>query len=93
MKIQYKPSSDELFFINRPVIGSPNKEVGHFKLWWDDEGTICALAITDYTGESEEFRKNLHIVQLGGIWKGTTISDEDIRETRKELLKILEEKW
>jgi len=77
MKIQYKPSSDELFFINRPVI----------------EGTICALAITDYTGESEEFRKNLHIVQLGGIWKGTTISDEDIRETRKELLKILEEKW
>lgn len=93
MKIQYMPSEDTLVFVNRPVTGNPNKEVGHFKLWWDDEGTICALTITGYTEVVEEFRKNLHVIQLGGIWKGIKITDEDITKTREELLKIAEEKW
>jgi len=67
--------------------------VDDFKFWWNDERTICAISITNYTEESKEFRKNLHLIQLGGIWRGVTITDEEIRETRKELLKVLEEKW
>ena len=47
---------------------------------------------THYTEELQEFRKNLHTIQLGGIWKGT-ITGKDIRKVRKELLKTLEEKW
>jgi hypothetical protein len=93
MKIKYDPSNDELVFINHPVMGRPSKKVGHFKLWWDDEGTICALAITDYTKELEEFRKNLNIIQLGGIWKGIVVTEKNIQEAREELLGALEEKW
>jgi hypothetical protein len=93
MKIQYTPSSDELTLINRPVGGDPNKEVGNFKLWWDNDGTICAVSITNYTEELEEFRKDLHTIRLGGIWKGVTITDKDIQDARKELLNTLEERW
>lgn len=38
-------------------------------------------------------RRNLNVMQLGGLLKGVTITDEDIREARKDLLKTLEEKW
>lgn len=93
MKIQYRPSEDELVFLNRPVTGGPNKEVDHLKIWWDDEGTICAVVIKGYFDMREEFQKSLHVIQLGGIWKGIIITDEDIKESRKELLRILEENW
>jgi hypothetical protein len=93
MKMHYNPANEELVLINRPVIGNPSKKVDHFKFWYDDEGNIYALAITRYTEELKEFRKNLNIIQLGGLLKGVTITDKDIRETRKNLLKTLEEKW
>ena len=75
-----------------PVKREPNKNVGPFKLWWDDEGNICAIAITNYLEELEEFRKNLNVISLGGIWKGIKITEEDIKEVREELLRRLEEK-
>lgn len=93
MKIQYIPSRDELILINHPVTGAPNKEVDHFKLWWNDEGVISAVAITDYTEVAEEFKKNRHTILLGGMWKGVTVTGSDIQNVRKELLKTLEERW
>lgn len=91
--ISYIPSTDEILLKFRPVKGKPTKELGRFRLWWDKEGNIYAMAITSFTEELEEFKKNLNTVQLGGIWKGVRITDEDIKETRQELLKKLEEKW
>ena len=93
MKIKYIPSKDELLLEISPVRRKPNKKLGPFKFWWDDEGNICTFAITKYTDELREFKKNLNIVQLGGIWKGIKITDKDIRKTREALLKRLEEKW
>ena len=93
MKIQYIPSKDELIFVNHPVTGAPNKVVNNFKLWWDDEGVICAVAITEYTKVAEEFKRNRHIIQLGGMWKGVAITDKDIQKAREELLKTVEERW
>jgi len=43
--------------------------------------------------ELEEFKKNLNTIRLGGIWKGIKITEEDIKEIRRDLLKKLEEKW
>jgi hypothetical protein len=57
MKLTYIPSKDELILkIYPPVKKEPNKKSGPFKLWWDDEGNICAIAITNYVEELEEFR-------------------------------------
>jgi hypothetical protein len=80
-------------WVNRPVIGAPNKKVNHFILWWDNEGVISDVAVTDYTEVAEEFRKNRHIILLGGMWKGATITGSDIQKVREELSKTLEERW
>jgi hypothetical protein len=93
MKVQYIPSKDELILKIHPIRGKANKKSGPFELWWDDEGNIRAIAITKYTEELEEFRKNLNVIQLAGIWKGVKVTNEDIREAREELLKKVEEKW
>lgn len=91
MKLIYTPSKDELLLKIHPVKGKPNKESGPLKIWWD-EGNICAIAITKYTEELEEFSRNLNVVQLGSIWKGIKITDADISEAREELLRKIEEK-
>lgn len=91
--ISYIPSRDEILLKFRPVKGKPTKELGRFRLWWDKEGNIYAMAITSFMEELEEFKKNLNTIQLGGIWKGVRITDEDIKETRQELLKKLEGEW
>jgi hypothetical protein len=46
-----------------------------------------------YTEELKEFRKNLNVIQLGGIWKDVKVTEEEIVSTRKELLKKLDRKW
>jgi hypothetical protein len=93
MKLVYIPSKDELVLIIHPIKGKANKKVGPFNLWWDDEGNIRAIAITNYTKELNEFRKSLNLIQLGGIWKGVKITEEDIREAREALLEKVAEKW
>ena len=92
MKLTYVPFKDELTLVISSVKRKPNKKVGPFKLWWDDEGNICAIAITNYVKELEEFRRNLSVVSLGGIWKRIKVTEEDIKEAREELLKRLEDK-
>ena len=93
MKISYLPSKDELILRICAVGKKPNKKAGPLKLWWDAEGSICAVSITNYTHELKEFEENLSTIQLGGIWKGVKISSRDIKEVRKTLLEKIEEKW
>lgn len=91
--ISYIPSKDEMLLNFRPVKGRPSKNLGRYKLWWDDKGNICAINITPFIEELKEFERNLNTVKLGGIWKGANITDEDIREAREELLQKLEGRW
>ena len=91
--ISYIPSRDKMLLKFRPVKGRPTKELGRFKLWWDDKANICAIDIMPFMEELEEFKKNLNTVKLGGIWEGIKITDEDIRQTREELLQKLEGRW
>lgn len=93
MTISYIPSNDELVLWSRPLTEKPNKQVGRFKIWWDDDGYIYGINVSPYTEELDEFKKNLNTVRLGGIWKGINITDQEIKEIRKELLDKLEEKW
>jgi len=91
--VSYIPSKDELIVKFCSVKRKPTKELGHFRLWWDKDGNICAVAIKSFTEELEEFEKKRGRIQLGGIWKGVKIDEEDLREARQELLKKLEERW
>lgn len=91
--ISYIPSKDELLVKFRSVRSSQAKKLGRFTLWWDDEGTICAIDIMPFTEELEEFKKSLNTIRLGGIWKGVKITDKEIKKTREELLQKLEDQW
>ena len=91
--ISYIPSNDELVLRFRPLKEKPTRELGRFKLWWDDEGYIYGIDIRPFTEELEEFKENVNTVRLGGVWRGIEITGQDIKEVRKDLLKKLEEKW
>ncbi|MEO0020253.1 MAG: hypothetical protein ABIK47_06430 [candidate division WOR-3 bacterium] len=86
--IVYNPSKDELVLKLRSIKGKPTKQIKRFRLWWDEEGNICALTISGYT----EFRKKVPWIQLGGLWRGVRIGAEDIKAARAELLRQIEEK-
>lgn len=91
--ISYDPAEDVLRLEFAPAKGEPDMRSGAIEIWSNSEGNIYALAILQYTKQSEEFRKKLKTAQLGGIWKGIKITDADIQATRDELLKRIEEKW
>lgn len=91
--ISYIPSKDELVLKFRPLKRKPTKELGRFKLWWDDAGYIYGIDIMPFMEELEEFKKNLNTIRLGGVWKGVEITAKDIIEIREDLLKKLGEKW
>lgn len=93
MSLTYIPDRDEIFLKISPAKRKPSREIGRFRIWWDDEGNIRALSIKNYTEEEDEFRRNLNIIRLGGIWKGIRIEGEDIKEAREELLRKIEGKW
>ena len=93
MAISYNPARDELVIKFRPARRKPSKVIDGFKLWWDKEGNICAVDIAPYTKALEEFKKNLHAVRLGGLWKGVEITEDEIKQARQELSGKLEEKW
>lgn len=92
MKISYMPSKDELVLRFRPMLNKPTKQLGRFKLWWDKQDNICAIAISPFTEELREFEEKRSWIHLGGIWKGVKIEEEDVRKVRQELLKKLEER-
>jgi hypothetical protein len=94
--ISYIPSRDELVLKFRPVQKRLTKRFGRFQLWWDEQDNICAIAIKPFTEELREFEERRGWIQLGGIWKGVRINEDDIQVVRQELLKKLEqrrEKW
>jgi len=92
MTISYLASRDELVLRLRPIKPKLSKEFGRFRLWWDQQDNICAIAIRPFTEELREFEEKLGWIQLSGIWKGVKISEQDIREARQELLKKVEER-
>lgn len=91
--VSYSPSNDELVLRFSSLKKKPMFESGRFKLWWDDEGTIYRFCIVPFSQELEEFKKNMNTIRLGGIWKGIRITEEDIKEIRKDLLEKVEVKW
>lgn len=90
--VSYNPSGDELMLELRPMNKEPTKQIGRFKLWWDKQDRICGIAISPFTEELREFEGKCGWIQLGGIWKGVKIEEEDIKEARQELLEKLEER-
>ena len=92
MTISYSPSTDELLLEFHPVRGHPSIEFGRFRIWYEDD-RICAVRIEGYLEEVTEFRKTLHRIRLGGIWKDVAISEEDLKDARSALLQELEGKW
>lgn len=93
MKLTNLPAKDEMVLKIGPVKGKPTITRGPLKIWCDTKHFISGIAITRYTEILGEFRKNLHIVKLGGLWQGVKITDADIREARRSLLAQLEEQW
>ena len=93
MTISYDPSLDELIMKSGPLSSKPNKVIKGIKLWWNDRWGISGIAIADYTEEVQNFKNCRNKICLGGIWKDIGVTDEDIREIRKDMLKSLEEKW
>jgi hypothetical protein len=93
MKLSYLPSKDEMILKIGSVQSKPNVVKGSLKIWSDEKHLIDGISITEYTKILEEFRKNLHVVKLGGLWQGVKITDADIRKARRLLLTRLEEQW
>jgi hypothetical protein len=94
--IIYQPSEDQEILSLHPnhFSGSnPKAEKGRFRIWWDDEGVICAVTISEFTKELEEFKRRMHSVRLGGIWKGLKITERDIAEARGSMRQRLDKKW
>ncbi len=91
--ISYIPDKDELIVEFRPRKLKPSKQIGRLSLWCDSEGNICAVRIKAFREEMKDFQLDFSKVKLRGIWKGFTITDKDIKESRKELLGKLEENW
>ena len=91
--ISYNPSKDKMVVKFRPAKGKPTIDLGHFKIWGDEDGTIRIMEITSFTEEREEFEKKRNTVKLGGIWKDLKITEEDVREARETILQKLEERW
>ncbi len=91
--ISYIPDKDELIAEFRPRKTRPSAQIGHFSFWWDDKGNICAIRISTYLEEQNAFHKELYQAKLGGVWKGISLTDQDIKEARKELLVKIEESW
>ena len=90
--LSYIPSRDKLVLKLRPLNKKPTKKIGRFKLWWDEEGYIYGVDITQFMEELKEFSKSLNMIRLGGIWKGVRIEEEDIKEIRRDLLTMLQER-
>jgi hypothetical protein len=93
MKITYIPSKDELVLKLCSVRGKPSYTKGNFSLWWKEDGTIYAVSIRNYTKELEEFKRNMEIAQLKGIWKGVEVTDEDIKNMRAELMNNISNRY
>ena len=91
--IRYSPTRDRLSLEVCSRKGKKVARAGHFTLWWDEDGHLCALDIKAFMTELEEFRKQMRTARLGGIWKGIRISDQEIRGARQEMLRKIEEKW
>lgn len=93
MKLSYLPPKDEMILEIGSVQAKPDMVKGPLKIWRDKEQRIAGIAILEYKKTLDEFRKNLHVVKLGGLWRGVKITKADIKKARQSLLTQLEEQW
>jgi hypothetical protein len=91
--IAYDPARDELVAGSCRNNGGEMREFGPFKLCWDRRMVVRGLAIRQARQQLREFRRALRIVPLGGILRDVRVSDDDIRESRHDLLKRIEKGW
>ncbi|OGF58612.1 MAG: hypothetical protein A2Y62_16700 [Candidatus Fischerbacteria bacterium RBG_13_37_8] len=93
MSISYNPKADDLVYKTRENNQKPNIKASNFIIWFDKELSLYAIKISNFNEELKEFKRNLNIVRLGGIWQGIEITDKDIEDARQDLLKIIEGRW
>lgn len=91
--LTYIPDKDKLVLKYRPLPKRPRKKFRRFKIWWDGNGYIYGMEISSFTEELDEFQRQRGWIELGGIWRGIKIEEEDIKEARQELLKKIEARW
>ena len=91
--ISYQPQKDRMVVQIQPEPRPHCTNVGHFQICSDNFGKVKSLTIDSFMEELRAFKKGLHTVKLGGIWKGLKITESDIDEVRKELLNGLDERW
>ena len=92
-KINYEPKKDRMVIRLEPGKRPHCVDYGNFRICWDESGNVQSLMISSFIEELEAFKKSLHTIRLGGIWKGLKITDSDIDEVRKELLNGLDDRW
>gem|GEM_PF-1808884 len=91
--VTYAPSRDELVVGSRRSNGGASADVGPFRLYWDNRLVIRGLHVRNARRQLEDFRRALRVVPLGGILCGVEVSDDDIRQSRQELLAQVEKDW
>lgn len=89
--IAFNPGRDELLLRLARARSERTKTIGRFKLSWTENGEICALDIRPFEEEQKEFRASLEQVELGGMWQGVKVTDQDLSEVRRELWRKIEE--
>lgn len=93
MKLEYKPSQDEVIVEISPLPKQPPFSIKEIKIWGDEKHLISRIAISGFRSFQERMLKEFGIIKLGGLWRNVSISDADIERSRQELLAQLEEQW
>ncbi|HWR84299.1 MAG TPA: hypothetical protein VN285_13455 [Candidatus Deferrimicrobium sp.] len=93
MPISYSPVDDRIVAQFGPLSKKRFIRVLETTQWWGREGKLHGLAISGFTEMLREFQAERASAQLGGIWKGIKINEEDIRKIRRDLLRSLEKRW
>lgn len=91
--ITYRPSRDELVAGTCRSNRGRTRDYGPFTLCWDRNCTIRGIAVRQATRQLQEFQKDIRVVMLGGVMRHVRISEDDIRESRRELLGHIEAGW
>jgi hypothetical protein len=91
--IKYNPEKDTMIVRLRSNKNPHCVTIGGFQICSTDSGEVDSLTISSFMKELAEFKKNLHTVRLGGIWKGLEITESEINEIRKEMTDEFDKRW
>lgn len=91
--INYDPKQDKMLLQVGEYRDKNSLSKGDIKIYYDNDGDLLAIEISSFLEVQGKFEQIPRILKLGGIWKGIRITEKDIAEGRKELLRRLEERW